>query len=163
MGRSCSQNECSIVFKILTGTHTGKRPLGRPGPGWQYNILIDLKEIGINTRTGLIRLRLGIFGECCECDIEPTGYIVSWLVGTQLINNYLIICVILTNGTILRKREIVRQSLESNLQFFYSLIENQIYKVGPIGQGFSFQSNVYGRTILQLKLLNKHSLTCLVL
>ena len=35
---------------ILTGTATGKRPLGRPRHGWEDNIRIDLKEIGINTR-----------------------------------------------------------------------------------------------------------------
>ena len=38
------------AFKILTGTPTGKRPLGRPRRRWEDNIRIDLKEIGINTR-----------------------------------------------------------------------------------------------------------------
>ena len=37
-------------FKILTGTPTGKRPLGRPRCIWEDNIRMDLKEIGINTR-----------------------------------------------------------------------------------------------------------------
>ena len=37
-------------FKILTGTPTGKRPLGRPRHRWEDNIRMDLKEIGINTR-----------------------------------------------------------------------------------------------------------------
>ena len=46
---SCSKNSRS-AFKILTGTHTGKRPLGRPRPRWEENIKIDLREIGINTR-----------------------------------------------------------------------------------------------------------------
>ena len=36
------------VFKILTGRHTGKRPLGRPRRIWEDNIRMDLKEIGIN-------------------------------------------------------------------------------------------------------------------
>ena len=35
---------------MLTGTPTGKRPLGRPRRGWGNNIRMDLKEIGINTR-----------------------------------------------------------------------------------------------------------------
>ena len=35
---------------ILTGTHTGKRPLGRPRRRWGDNIRMDLKEIGINTK-----------------------------------------------------------------------------------------------------------------
>ena len=50
MGRSCSQmEEGRSTFKILTGTPTGKRPLGRPRHGWENNIRMDLKEIGINT------------------------------------------------------------------------------------------------------------------
>ena len=48
---------CNIVrmeegrstFKILTGTPTGKRPLGRPRCRWEENIIIHLKEIGTNT------------------------------------------------------------------------------------------------------------------
>ena len=42
--------EGSSAFKILRGTLTGKRPLGRPRRRWEDNIRIDLKEIGINTR-----------------------------------------------------------------------------------------------------------------
>ena len=38
------------AFKILTGTPTGKRPLGRSRYRWEDNIRIDLKEIGIFTR-----------------------------------------------------------------------------------------------------------------
>ena len=38
------------AFKILTGTPTGKRPLGRPRRRWEDNIRMDLKEIGIHTR-----------------------------------------------------------------------------------------------------------------
>ena len=38
------------AFKILTGTPTGKRPLGRTRHRCEDNIRMDLKEIGINTR-----------------------------------------------------------------------------------------------------------------
>ena len=31
------------AFKILTGTPTGKRPLGRPRRTWEENIRMDLK------------------------------------------------------------------------------------------------------------------------
>ena len=31
-------------------TYNGKRPLGRPRRRWEYNIRMDLKDIGINTR-----------------------------------------------------------------------------------------------------------------
>ena len=36
------------VFKILTGKHTGKRPLEKPRRRWEDNIRMDLEEIGIN-------------------------------------------------------------------------------------------------------------------
>ena len=35
---------------MVTGTPTGKRPLGIPRRRWEDNIRMDLKEIGINTR-----------------------------------------------------------------------------------------------------------------
>ena len=42
--------EGRISFKIVTGKSTGKIPLGRPRRRWDYNIIMNLKEIGINTR-----------------------------------------------------------------------------------------------------------------
>jgi hypothetical protein len=42
--------EGRTAFKIVTGTSTGKRPLGRPGRRWEDNIRMDLKDIGISTR-----------------------------------------------------------------------------------------------------------------
>ena len=42
------------AFKILTGTPTGKRPLGRPRHRWEDNIRMDLKDIGINTRNWVV-------------------------------------------------------------------------------------------------------------
>ena len=39
------------AFKILKGTPTGKRPLGRPRRRWEINTRMALKEIGINTRS----------------------------------------------------------------------------------------------------------------
>ena len=41
------------AFKILTGKHTGQRPMGRPRPRWEDNIRMDLEEIGINTSNWL--------------------------------------------------------------------------------------------------------------
>ena len=38
------------AFKILTGTLTRGRPLGRPMCGLEDNIGMDLKKIGVNTR-----------------------------------------------------------------------------------------------------------------
>ena len=36
------------AFKILTGSPTGKRPLGRPRRRWEDNIRMVLEGIGIN-------------------------------------------------------------------------------------------------------------------
>ena len=41
--------EVRSTFKILTGKHTWKRPLGRSGLRWEDNRM-DLKEIGTNMR-----------------------------------------------------------------------------------------------------------------
>ena len=41
--------EYRSAFKILTGTSTGKRPLGIPRRKWEGNIRMDLDEIGVNT------------------------------------------------------------------------------------------------------------------
>ena len=38
------------TFKILTGTLTGKRPLGRPRRRWEDNIRMNINGRGINTR-----------------------------------------------------------------------------------------------------------------
>ena len=53
------------AFKILTGRPIplGKRPLGRPVCRWKDKIRMDLKEICINTRNWLIRLRIDIIEE----------------------------------------------------------------------------------------------------
>ena len=56
------------AFKILTGKPTGKRPLERPRRRWEDNIRMDLEEMGI-------RLRIGIIRSPCECGIEPPGSI----------------------------------------------------------------------------------------
>ena len=40
-------------FKIVTGSPTGMRPLGRTSRRWEDNIRIYLKGIGINTRNGV--------------------------------------------------------------------------------------------------------------
>ena len=37
-------------FKIVRGTPTGKRPLGRPRHRWEDNIRMNLGEIDVSTR-----------------------------------------------------------------------------------------------------------------
>jgi len=42
--------EARSFFKILTDKPTGKKLLGRPRRIWEDNIIMDLKEIGVNMR-----------------------------------------------------------------------------------------------------------------
>jgi hypothetical protein len=49
-GHVARMEEEKSTFKILTGTPTGKGPLGRPRSRWEDNIRMNLKEIDINTR-----------------------------------------------------------------------------------------------------------------
>ena len=34
------------IYRVLMGRHEGKRPLGRPRHRWEYNIKMDLQEMG---------------------------------------------------------------------------------------------------------------------
>jgi hypothetical protein len=36
------------AYRVLVGRPEGKRPLGRPRRRWEYNIKMDLREIGID-------------------------------------------------------------------------------------------------------------------
>ena len=49
-GHVARMEEARGALKILTCPPAGKRPLGRPRRGWDNNIKMALKEIGINTR-----------------------------------------------------------------------------------------------------------------
>jgi hypothetical protein len=50
------------VYRVLVGKPEGKRPLGRTRRRWEYNIKMDLREIGIDGRTGFSWLRIGSSG-----------------------------------------------------------------------------------------------------
>ena len=58
-GHVARMKEGRSAFKILTGKHTGKRPLGRPRRRWEDNIRMDLEETGIIAVIGLILFRIG--------------------------------------------------------------------------------------------------------
>jgi hypothetical protein len=45
-GHVARMGEIRNAHSILVGTPEGKRPLGRPRHGWEYNIRIDLRETG---------------------------------------------------------------------------------------------------------------------
>ena len=47
MNRACSAyGEVRGVYRVLVGKPEGRRPLGRPRRRWEYNIKMDLQEVG---------------------------------------------------------------------------------------------------------------------
>ena len=46
-GHLASMEDGRSAFKVLTGTPTGKRPLGRPRCRWEDNIRMDFDDIYI--------------------------------------------------------------------------------------------------------------------
>jgi hypothetical protein len=46
------------VYSVFVGKSEGKRPLGRPRRRWEYNIKIDLQEVGYGGWTGSVWLRI---------------------------------------------------------------------------------------------------------
>ena len=50
-------------------------PLGRPRHGWEDNIRMNLKEIGINARNWVGSTQDRELESVCECGIEPPGSI----------------------------------------------------------------------------------------
>jgi hypothetical protein len=47
-GHVACMGEGRGVYRVLVGRPEGKRPLGRSTCRWEYNIKMDLREIGIN-------------------------------------------------------------------------------------------------------------------
>ena len=57
---------------MLTGSLTGKRPLGRQRRRWEDNLGMDFKEIGINTINWFDSVQDRKYLEnSCQCAIEP--------------------------------------------------------------------------------------------
>ena len=47
MGGACSAyGGRRGVYRVLVGTHEGKRPVGRPRRRWEDNIKLDLQVVG---------------------------------------------------------------------------------------------------------------------
>jgi hypothetical protein len=63
------------TYRALVGKPEGRRPLGRSRHRWEDNIKMDLREVGWESQTGLLWLRIGIGGGFCECGDERSGYI----------------------------------------------------------------------------------------
>jgi hypothetical protein len=53
---------CQQAHRILERRPEGRRPVGRPRRRWEYNIKMDLQEVGREAWTGLIWLRIGTSG-----------------------------------------------------------------------------------------------------
>ena len=71
-GHVTRMEESRSTFKILTGKPIEKRPLERPRHRWEYNIRMDLKEIGINMRNWVDSAQ-ELLENPCEYSIKPPG------------------------------------------------------------------------------------------
>jgi hypothetical protein len=47
VGHVACMGEGRGVYRVLAGKPEGKRPLGRPRHRWEYNIRMDLQEVGL--------------------------------------------------------------------------------------------------------------------
>ena len=45
-GHVAHMGEGRDVYRVLVGKLEGKRPLGRPRRRWEYNLKMDLQEVG---------------------------------------------------------------------------------------------------------------------
>jgi hypothetical protein len=57
-GHVAHMGEGRVVYRVLDGRSEGKRPLGRPRRTWEDNIKLNLRETGIDGRTGFSWLRI---------------------------------------------------------------------------------------------------------
>ena len=62
-GHVARMKEGRSAFNIISGTPTGKRPLGIPRRRWEDNIRIYLKVIGINTKNWVESVQDTVIGE----------------------------------------------------------------------------------------------------
>jgi hypothetical protein len=62
VGHVARMEERRGVYRVLVGKPECKRPLGRPRRRWEDNIKLDLREKGIDGRTGFGWLRIGSSG-----------------------------------------------------------------------------------------------------
>ena len=53
-GHVAHMGEGSGAYRVLVGKPDGKRPLGRPRHRYEDNIKMDLQEVRLGARTGLI-------------------------------------------------------------------------------------------------------------
>ena len=70
------------AFNTLTGKPTGKKkPLGRPTRRWEDNVIMNLKEIGINAGNWVDSAQYRDYWRVfCERGIEPAGSITHGVV-----------------------------------------------------------------------------------
>jgi hypothetical protein len=61
-GHVACMRESRDVYRVFMGNPEGQRPLRRPRRRWEDNIKMDLQEVGWETWTGLIWLRIGTGG-----------------------------------------------------------------------------------------------------
>jgi hypothetical protein len=59
------------VYRVLVGKREGKRPLEGPRGRWEFNVKMDLQEMGCGGMDWIELTQVGT----CECGNEPSGSI----------------------------------------------------------------------------------------
>jgi hypothetical protein len=58
-GHVARMGERRGAYRVLVGKPEGRRPLGRPRHRWEDNIKTDLREVGVWTGLGWLRIGTG--------------------------------------------------------------------------------------------------------
>jgi hypothetical protein len=61
------------VYRVLVGRPEGRRPLGRPRRGWEDNIKMDLKEIGIDGANWIQLVQVRVQWRACVNTVMNLG------------------------------------------------------------------------------------------
>jgi hypothetical protein len=74
-GHVARMGERSGVYRVLVGKPERQKRLGRPRLRWEYNIKMDLQEVGCGYRLDRAGSEKGELAGTCECGNEHSGSI----------------------------------------------------------------------------------------
>ena len=79
-GHVARRGEIRNAFKILTGNTTGRTVIERPRSGWEANIKMDIKYIGVSVTSWIVLAQDKDYWSSCVSGIESpdlTSYVIN--------------------------------------------------------------------------------------